>query len=792
MSIRSSTNRRGTRRPLPPSRMRFVVNIIQTCILVGIGAGIGMALGLFMSLSGNLKGIDNTNVEAPDATIIYSADNAVLARIYREDRTNVPFDRIPQHLKDATVAIEDSRFFQHSGVDMRGVARAIWQNLRGGRMAQGGSTITQQLARNIYLTQKKTFERKAQEILLAILLERNFDKNKILGLYMNRVYYGSGAFGVQAASRVYFGKDVDQLDLAESALIAGMPQRPSGYSPHESLKSAKGRRDHVLNEMAKLDYITNRERDEAKRERLRVIPLARGRNASLAPHFVDYIKNQLRDRYGDDMLESGGLKVYTTLNWEMQKAAEKALRQGIKDHGGSRRASEGCFVCVDPNTGYIVAMVGSVNPDSQFNRAVQSRRQPGSSFKPFVYATAFQQGDFTPHTRVQDRPLNYPGASGRWRPKNYNNRYMGSVSIKTAIAQSINTVAIQVADKVGIDNVIKMARALGVKSDLAPYLSTAIGGSGVQALEMASAYGAFANKGMYVPTCAVTRVVNMKGEVLEDYRPTGKRVLSEQTTAMVDECLRAVVTSGTGKNARAISQARGKTGTTNDDRDAWFIGYVPGKLAAACWVGNDNYKPMRSAYGGMVCAPIWVDFMKKAIPEFDRIKTAKDSAQIKPEAEKTERPRSDRETRTDTEPTPTPAPEGQPASDLTSDTSSDMVTCEVCTQSGNLATEGCPHKVTRTYSKGSEPTVYCTLHRTLRLPDRAPSRESATEPRATAVPAPRPTPAPRRERTVSVNLCAESGLLATRNCPSVVKKRVPISEVPSRTCNIHSYTIIEE
>lgn len=791
MSTRSSAYRRGYRRPLPPSRVRLVVNAIQTLILVGIGVGIGMALGLFMSLSGNLKDIDK-NVEAPEATVIYSSDGVLLARVYTEDRTNISYDKIPKRLIDATVAIEDRRFFLHSGVDMRGIARATWRNLRGRDFGEGGSTITQQLARNIYLTQKKTLERKAQEILLAILLERNFEKDKILELYMNRVYYGSGAFGVQAASRVYFGKDVDKLSLAECALIAGMPQRPSLYSPHENLDKAMDRKDVVLNEMANNDYITDDQRDEAKRQKLRIVALARGRSTYRAPHFVDYVKKQMDERYGADMLSSGGLRVYTTLNWKMQEAAEDALKNGLRRHGGYRRASEGCFVCVDPKTGHILAMVGSINDKSFFNRAVQSRRQPGSSFKPFVYATAFQQGEFTPRSRISGRRItNIKG----WDPDNYDGRYIGSMSVKTAIAQSVNTAAIRVAQKVGIENVIKTAQALGINSHLEPYLSTAIGGSGVQALEMASAYGAFANSGVYVPPTPVTKIVNAKGETVVEAKPDGRRVLSDETNDMIDECLRAVVTSGTGRRAGYVRDARGKTGTTNQDRDAWWVGYVPGKLAAACWVGNDNYKPMRSAYGGSVCAPIWVDFMKVAIPECDRIVKAQN--QIKAEVPKEEKRREKR----DPSPTPTPTPtptETTENLDTVNDASGDMVTCDVCPESNNLANEGCPRKVSRTFSRGSEPMAYCTVHpvsrprdraATTREPVREPVRVSHPEPRTE--PRPVPTPVPRRERRVGVNVCSESGLLATRNCPSVAKRRIPISEVPSRTCNMHSYIIVE-
>ena len=373
---------------------------------------------MFISLSNVLPNIGY--VEAPEATIIYSSDNVVLGRIFREDRTNVPLKDIPKNLSDATVAIEDSRFYQHSGVDLRGIARAVWQNVRGGRVAQGGSTITQQLARNVYLTQRKTVDRKVQEAVLAILMERHFTKEKILELYLNRVYYGSGAFGVQAASKVYFGKDVDRLDLSECAMLAGMPQKPSGYSPHEDVEAAMGRRDVVLNRMAELHYITAEQAEAAKAEKIIIVPRMAGRSTYKAPHFVDYVTRQLRAAYGDDVLYSGGLRVWTTLNYEMQKAAEDALRNGVKEFEKSRKVTEGCFVAVEPSTGYIRAMVGSVDPNSNFNRCTQALRQPGSSFKVFVYSAAFEKLGKTPRDTEVDAPKSFVGGNGKtWSPKDY-------------------------------------------------------------------------------------------------------------------------------------------------------------------------------------------------------------------------------------------------------------------------------------------------------------------------------------------------------------------------------------
>lgn len=760
----SSTTRASTR---SRSRIRTIVTILQALILVSLSSSVGVGLAMFVNLSSILPKVQT--VEAPEATILYSADGVILARIFREDRTNVPLKDIPVALRNATIAIEDARFYEHSGVDIRGIARALWHNIRGHRILQGGSTITQQLARNVYLTQEKTVERKAQEAVLAILLERNFTKDKILELYLNRVYYGSGAFGVQAASRIYFGKDVSQLTLSECALLAGLPQKPSVYSPHENLRAAIRRRDVVLNRMCELGYITPEERDQAKKEHIKIVPRRRGRSTYRAPHFVDYVVRELRKRYPDDVIFAGGLRVYTTLNFEMQKIAEKALRQTIRAYSKERHVSEGCFVALEPATGYIRAMVGSVDPTSHFNRCTQGHgRQPGSAFKVFVYTAAFEECGMKPSDRILDAPFVRPGASGRmWRPKNYDGRYHGWVTIKDAIARSINIPAIKVADKIGIQRVIKYAHLMGITSELEPYLSTAIGGvKGVHPLEMASAYGTYANEGIHVDPACVIRVANSRGETLEDYSPEGRQVISRRTCAMMDECLRAVVVGrgGTGFRAKDVPEARGKTGTTNDDRDAWFIGYVPGKLVAACWAGNDDYSPMRRAYGGIICVPIWREFMLKAVPIFDRIRREEES-------KKTVR-------RTSQGPNVKSAEDGDEAADVNRRSEGESNTVppttrsySICDDTGLLATPNCPSTHIETFEADNAPTSYCTIH----------GGRARAETHTTS--AESPTAAQERQLT-TVYVCSETGLLAGPYCPTV-KKRVPVDEVPTHICSAH-------
>ena len=549
--------------------------------------------------------------------VIYSSDGVELGRAFGAKRTYVTLDRIPKVLRDATVAIEDSRFYSHSGLDPRGISRAIWRDIESGKAVEGGSTITQQLVRNVSLSSQKTLQRKIEESMLAIKVERKLHKDEILELYLNQVYYGSGAYGVEAASRTYFGKPVNDLSLSEAALVAGLPQRPSAYCPHRNLQAAMRRRDIVLDRMAKLGYITNTQRDKAKREQPTIEPKIDSPNGWKAPHFVAYVLAQIKQRYDDDFLRDSGIKVYTTLDYRMQLIAEKALRDGITRNSRSLHVKEGCFVCIDPATGYVRAMVGSVDPKSEFNRCTQGRgRQPGSAFKTFVYAAAIEAG-MTPFDEIVDEPVSFQGVGGKlWTPSNYDRKFHGVVTLEQAFVRSINIPAIKLADQVGIDNVIRIAKAAGIQSELEPYLTTAIGGvRGVHPIEMASAYGTFANGGVHVEPISVLRITNWRGDTIAEFATTATRAISSEVSQTVDYLLRQVVAdpTGTGHRVNNVPEARGKTGTTNDDRDAWFVGYVPGKLVAACWAGNDDNSPMRRAFGGSLCAPIWQQFMLEAI-----------------------------------------------------------------------------------------------------------------------------------------------------------------------------------
>ncbi|HET6454804.1 MAG TPA: penicillin-binding protein 1A [Armatimonadota bacterium] len=759
-------------------RVKIVWLYIEVMALVLLAVTLGVVGGAFYSVAKMLpSSSDIAEYEPTEATKIISSDGVVLAEVYEENRELVPITDVPKDLQNGTVAIEDARFYKHPGVDPRGIVRAIYQNVRKGRRAQGGSTLTQQLARNIYLTREKKISRKLKEILLALELERNFTKEQILELYMNQVYYGSGSYGVQTASTVYFGKNVKDLSLAESALLAGLPQKPSSYSPYEDREAAHGRRNVVLDRMQELGYITAAQCEEAKKEPVKLAGLQpTGIARYKAPWFVTYVIKELTSKYGADLVYRRGLRVHTTLNYTMQKTAEDALRAHVSKAKWTG-ATQGALVCIDPENGYIKAMVGSVNPDftkDQFNRAVQAKRQPGSSFKAFVYTAAVDNGYDINYTISNERTT-YKGYGDKgWSPRNYDGRYGGHLTMRQAVARSVNVCAVRMADQIGIDQVITYARMLGIKSPLDRTLSLALGASVVTPLEMCSAYGVFAANGMRAEPMSIVRIneseENKDGAVIEQNRPVVHQVLSEQTAQLMNELFRGVVTMGTGSKAGDIPDAHGKTGTTQSDRDAWWLGYTP-ELVAAVWVGNDDYSPMKHAYGGGVCAPTWVDFMKKALPEHKR----------ETEAEKPKEPLIRREA--DQKDKPPEKPEARPRRNM----------IRICADSGLLATPNCPVTREVPYDPSSGPLQSCPIHgpRQPASGEQTPAAtpEAATSPRAPPVPPrtvpPKPAPPPPSQRYVTVTICVDSGQIANEYCPETVTRRFLMSEAPSKTCRLH-------
>lgn len=571
-------------------------------------------------------------------TTIYATDKdpktgqlVVLARIYSQYKEFEPITEIPDVLKKATIAIEDERFYQHRGIDFEAIARAIVRNLETWDLSQGGSTITQQLTRadGLFLTKEKTVSRKLQEILLAILMEKNFSKEQILEMYLNEVCYGVNTYGVKAAAKVYFGRELKNLSLSQAALIAGLPQQPTRLEPFRNKEAAIKRRNMVLAKMAEQGYITAEQCKVAQSNGVFLVSKKPSiRSQVKAPFFTTYVIQQLRKEYGQERLDTGGFQVYTTLNYAMQKEAERALINGVMKARGTG-VTQGAMVSVEPRTGYIRAMVGGVDFNKyQYNNAAQGGRQPGSSFKPIVYVTAManQPGRYGPYSSVDNSRKSY----GKYRPGG--SGPAGAVSLKTAVAWSYNNAAVNTANAIGVRNVISTARKLGINSRMDPNLSLALGAYEVTPLEMASAYSAFANHGSYAAPMGIIRVVDQEGVMLANNQPrVNAAVIPESAVAGIGEALRAVVEIGTASKAEGIhdvADAHGKTGTTNDNKDSWFVGYTP-ELSTAVWVCGLHYekrgkitvpvyKRMAGAggetTGGRVCAPIWARFMKAAVP----------------------------------------------------------------------------------------------------------------------------------------------------------------------------------
>ncbi|HEY3413199.1 MAG TPA: PBP1A family penicillin-binding protein [Armatimonadota bacterium] len=772
----STTVRRKRRRRV--SRLKYALQFGCLSFLLAV---VGFAALALYQVTQRLPNIEELGLSSA-ATRIYSADGVLLARIFSENRDYIHIKDIPQQLQDATVAIEDYRFYSHSGLDLHGIGRALVSNVKGGHLGQGGSTITQQLARNAYeLGKQKTLSRKLQEAVVALRLERKYSKKEILEGYLNEVYYGARSYGVQAAAMRYFGKPVSKLDLAESAMLAGIPQRPTEFDPFKNKAAARERRNIVLARMAELTYITPEQARSAAQEPVRLIPRQNNvTNEWKAPHFVDYVVRQLEERYGPETVDRGGLEVRTTLHYGMQQAAEQAVVAGLATAASQHLVTsktEAALTCVDPHNGYIRAMVGGKEwGKSQFNRAISNKRQLGSSFKPFVYTAALNEG-WNQYRTVGDSRRSWPAGNGkRWTPRNYDGRYRGRVSLRTAVALSINLAAINTADAIGIRKAIEVARRLGLKGSLPPYLPTAIGAGGGSTLEMAGAYGAFAVKGKFIEPLSILEVKDRDGNTLEQANPQPQEVVRPEVVQEMDEMLRAVITMGTGRAAGVIPDSFGKTGTTSDERDVWFVGFTP-QLSTAVWVGNDNFRPLLHASGGRCCIPIWDAFMQRAL-------------QLNPRnrPDLTSPPGSEMPGQREIA-TPAPGADG-------------MVSLKICPDSGLIATNHCPHWNTRKFKPEDAPTQQCDIHPGTALspvPARpAPRPVVASPPVPTDTtgdtgdaatetanpPPPEPEPAPAAPAAGIVVLCADTGLRANPYCPRTITRRLT-PNTPTAICRLH-------
>ena len=707
--------------------------IILTAMAIGMGLGIAGLAGVLWIGTQDLPSFESLQDYHPSVvTRVYADDGSVIGQYYVERRIYIPVSEIPQHLVNAVIAVEDARFFDHPGLDIVGIMRAAWTNLKHGGKIQGASTITQQLARSLFLSPERTYTRKIRELVLAMKMELVLTKEQILEMYLNQIYFGHGAYGVGSASLTYFDKELSNISLAEAAFLAGLPKAPNTYSPYRNPLLAKKRQEHVLSRMVQAEFIPQALADEVASSQ---VSFKRRSFKTIASYFLEHVRQTLVEQYGETMVYKGGLQVHTTLNPAMQKGAEEAVKIGLreldkrqgwrgpigyinldelKDAQGeepnpadlipqapskglfhavvlkvtqdiaeilvadtykgrialedmrwARRQLtegdevtdavvitnptadqilkrgdiievvpkkgdlesgeflleqtplvEGALLALDPRTGAIKAMVGGYDFErSQFNRAVIAHRQSGSAFKPIIYATALKKG-MTPATLILDAPVVYVEEDSEkiWKPENYEKRFYGTITLREALRHSRNAATVRLLEKIGIHDVIHVARSLGIRSHLDDDLSLALGSSSVTLQELTAAYGAFANKGLGLPPYSVKMVKNLDGQVLTQHRFEPHLAMEKETAYLITNMLMDVIQRGTGRKAKTIGRPlAGKTGTTNSYNDAWFVGYAP-NLATGVWVGFDAVRTLgRLESGAHAALPIWTDFMKHAL-----------------------------------------------------------------------------------------------------------------------------------------------------------------------------------
>ncbi len=696
-------------------------------------AGVAATLGIFLYLSRDLPKITSLKDYHPSIiTTVFSDDNQKIAEFYKERRVVVPLERIPEQLQQAFIAAEDSRFYKHRGIDFFSIVRAFFKNLEAGTIVQGGSTITQQVTKSFLLTPERSYERKIKEAILAYRIDKTFSKEDILYLYLNQIYLGHGAYGVQAASENYFGKSVEELNLAEAAMLAGLPQAPSRYSPFHYPEKAQQRQIYVLNRMEAEGFITNEEASEAINTELDIQP-RRNWYLEKVPVYTEDIRRYVEKKYGEDALYTQGLKIYAAVNVGMQKAARSQIQEGLKNldrrqgyRGSIKKLSEdeieafsqeiekeqvlkplaagvqtkgvvidikdkagtvmvrmgsqrgvikiddmrwarkpnpdlsyyqaklrkpsqalsvgdvilvevkekdpkseiwpldldqipevqAALVCIEAGTGLVKTMVGGRDfLQSQFNRAIQSRRQPGSAFKPVIYAAALDKG-YTAASVIIDSPIVFKDEEHdfTWKPKNYGKKFYGPTLLREALAKSRNVITIKILQEIGIDYVIDYARNLNIESELSRDLSIALGSSGVSLLEIVQAYSVFANQGYLVQPAFITKIEDRYGNILEEMNPVRQKVIDPSTSYIMTSLLEGVVKFGTAQRIRALRRpVAGKTGTTNNLYDAWFVGYTP-RFITGVWVGFDQERSLgKGETGSRAASPIWLGYMKEIL-----------------------------------------------------------------------------------------------------------------------------------------------------------------------------------
>lgn len=704
-------------------------------IIVILTIGFTSALVIYYNIADELPDVrELKNFEPSTVTLMYSDQDELISELYLEKRILVPLNKIPTHLKQAALAVEDANFYRHIGIDLKAISRAFLTNMKAGRIVEGGSTITQQLAKTLFLSRERSLIRKIKEAILSIRLEIVFSKDEILEIYLNQIYYGHGSYGVEAAARTYFGKNVHNLTIAESALIAGLPKSPNNYSPYRNLKRARSRRNHVIRRMAQEGFIKRNEAEQAIKSKIKLEKVTNMLNK--APYFVEYIRQQLMSLYGRNKVYKSGLKVYTTLNLEQQIIAQNAVKKylrisdkrygyrgplgtmdmslpetvlqeslqeannlkdgvtpttgtiiyglvksverqyvtvligqgegviklknmnwarqpdprvdgrwarinrsdktlqpgdkilvkvlGVHESGSAWSLSleqepevQGALLSIAPETGHIKAMIGGYDfSKSQFNRAVQAIRQPGSVFKPIVYATAISKG-LSPASIIIDSPIIFKENDhtfDNWKPVNFENKFYGPTPLRKALSHSRNIVTVKILQKIGVNSVIRMAKNLGINSPMDKNLSIGLGSSGVTLQELISAYSAFSNNGIRVESQGIRYIENRNRKILFTENQKKTQPISSGMANMITSLLQSVVKQGTAKKVRSLGRpTAGKTGTTNNYVDAWFIGYTP-KLLTGVWVGKDNVEPLgRNETGSRTAIPIWLEFMKSSL-----------------------------------------------------------------------------------------------------------------------------------------------------------------------------------
>jgi penicillin-binding protein 1A len=673
-------------------RWKWIAQFTAALLIVVLCATVGVGIGVANWARQDLPSPSSLQTIAPPVkTLVYDVNGKLVHEFYKENRSVVPLRQIPQAMKDAILSIEDRRFYTHWGIDPIRLFGALVQDVISRRPEQGASTITQQLARNLFLTHEKTVSRKIKEAILAVRIEQTYTKDEILQMYLNQIYFGEGAYGVDAAARIYFGKAVQELTLPECALLAGLPRNPRDYSPRRDPDRALKRRNLVLASMVQNKKLSQRQYEAASETPLGVSKTRI--DTKSAPYFMEMVRLYLEERYGSNQLFEGGLRVYTTLDAGLQQAAEEALERRLTELeqriGGKRsRAAilakvktaqpsertqtdylQGAVVAIDATNGQIRALIGGRDfNESNFNRATQAARQPGSAFKPFIYTAAIDNG-YTPNEMILDTPVSFKAGNGEdWSPQNYDHKFRGPVTLRTALAKSLNVPAAKLLQKIGTTQVISYARRLGIRSRLGSDLSLALGTSEVNLLELTSSYGVFANQGVRTTPLFVLRVEDKNGKVLEQTRTTAEEVLSPETALTMTNMMETVLQSGTAAAAHAIGlnvPAAGKTGTTDDYTDAWFVGYTP-SLVTGVWVGFDRKQKIGPNMTGAAAAlPIWVDVVSAGTKN----KPAQDF----------------------------PVPNG-------------VVARLICSQTGLLANPSCPETEMELFKEGTEPTGYCDIH----------------------------------------------------------------------------------